>query len=316
MLIGHEKQWKYLTKAAELGKLPHALLFSGQEKLGKKTFAFELVKSINCFNPGKEKKPCHSCRNCQDIEKGIFPDLFFVGLEEEKKEIQISQIRNLIKKLSFRPYSSKFKIAIIDNAHLMNKAAQNSFLKFLEEPRGETVLILISDRPEKMLSTILSRVQEIKFFPLERERIIKYLLEKNVSPQRAEEISSFSFNRPGRAIDFYLSPEKLEKEKRIISQFLEISQNGIGFRFRYIKKLTDFNLKKLKEILDIWQSYLHLVLLSRFSEEDVGRERKLIGDYPINKIARIIREIQETSFFVSSTNINPKIAFENLLIKI
>lgn len=311
MLIGHQKQWQFLEKSAELGKLPHALLFCGQEQLGKKTLAVEFAKFLNCQS--KNKRPCHVCRNCQDIEKGIFPDFIFIEPIALAKEIQIFQIRELIKKLSLHSYLSSFKIAVLNNAHLMTREAQNAFLKLLEEPKGKTILILITEYPETLLSTIISRVQKINFFPVKKEEIRDYFLQQRVSEKEADYFSSLSSGRPGRALKFYLNPDKLEEEKKLVLDLVKISQSNLAFRFRYVKNFSDLSQNNLKKVLSVWLSYFRLILLSRFAGQ------KKIGDfshYSLSKIKRIIKNIQTTMFLISSTNINSKRAFENLLIEI
>jgi len=104
----HSKQWDFLIKAAEANTIPHALLFYGQEKLGKKELAVKFAEELTGLN------------NQADF---IF-----------RESPSISEIRELIQKLSFKPYSAEWKVAVVDKAHLMAKDAQNCFLKFLEEP--------------------------------------------------------------------------------------------------------------------------------------------------------------------------------------
>lgn len=151
-----ETQWNLLTNAAKAGKLPHALLFYGQNKIGKKDFAVKFAKSLV-----GEKEPN--------------PDLIIV--EPENKDIQIKQIRDLIEKLSFKAYSADYKIAILNEAHLMNKEAQNCFLKFLEEPTEKTHLILIASFSQTLLPTILSRVQKLRFYSLSNPEYKKEYIE-------------------------------------------------------------------------------------------------------------------------------------------
>ncbi len=311
MIIGHQKQWEFLEKSAELGKLPHALLFCGQEQLGKRTLAIEFAKFLNCQS--KKKRPCHICRNCQDIKKGIFPDFIFVEPSVSAKEIKISQMRELIGKLSLRPYVSSFKIAVLDNAHLMTREAQNCFLKFLEEPKGKTVLILVTEYPEILLPTIISRVQKIKFFPVKRERIKDYFLRQGAPEKKANYFSSLSSGKPGKALNFYLNPGKLDEEKKIISDLMKISQSDLAFRFQYAKSFPDLSQNSLKEILNTWLTYFRLMLLSRLGGQKKMRD---FSHYSLSEIKRIIENIQTAIFLISSTNINLKMAFENLLIEL
>jgi len=317
MLVGHKNQWNFLTKTAGLGQLPHALLFSGQEQLGKRTLAVEFAKFLNCLpalttpkalqaGQSKSERPCHVCRNCQDIEKGIFPDFISIESQNVAGEIQISQIRELIKKLSLRPYASSFKIAVLNNAHLMTEEAQNCFLKFLEEPRGKTILILTTGYPDTLLPTIISRVHKI-------EEIKNYFLEQNISEKKAGELSSLSEGKPGRALNFYFNPEKLEEEKKLVTDLIKISRSELAFRFRYAKSFSDLSSGKLKNVLGVWLIYLRSIFISRVINQE---KRDDFNNYSLLAIKEVIKNIQETIFLISSTNVNLKLAFENLLIKL
>lgn len=252
MIVSHKNQWQFLIKSAELGRLAHALLFYGQEHLGKKTLAVEFAKF---FVSG-------------DIEKGTHPDFIFI--EPEGKEIQIAQIRNLIKKLSFKPYSADFKIAVIDNAHSMTQEAQNCFLKFLEEPKDKTFLILVTAYPFLLLPTILSRVQKIRFFPTK---------------------------------DF-----EVKDKKEFISDLIKISESDLSFRFQYAK---DISKEDLEEILDTWLRFFRKIFISKLTGQKVGE----FSQHSLVKLKEIIRQIQLTKFLISSTNLNPRLALETLLMK-
>lgn len=330
MLIGHKKQWQFLKKSAELGKISHAYLFFGQEKLGKRTLAFEFVKLLNCQNPDIKKKPCGKCPPCESIQKSLlldieqYPDLAIIKpkklvskkTSQKKEEIQIFQIRDLILKLSLHSFSSPFKAVIIDKAHFMNQEAQSCFLKTLEEPRGDTVLILITEYPEMLLPTIRSRVQKIKFNPVEREEIEKLLKSQGVSDEKNKELTSLSFGRPGLALDFLNDIKKFENQKQKISDLLKITASNytLSSRFKYAKNInsetTDF-----KEILETWLSFFRNVLISRV-EKDQKKEKKseYFNNYSIEKLESVIGRIQNIIFLISKTNINQRLALEVLLL--
>jgi len=314
MLIGHQKQWKIIQRMFENKKIPHALLFVGPEKIGKKTFAVEFVKFLNCSS---KNSPCDQCQNCLDIQRKSYPDLIFIQPEKEN-EIKISQIRDLIWKLSLKPYSSSFKVAIIDEAHLMNLQAQNSLLKILEEPKGETFLILITSRPEFLLPTILSRVQAMRFFPVSKEEIKRYFLSDKINPQKADYLANISLGKPGRVIEFYSNPEKLEKEKKFFNDFEKILRSGLSFRLKYIQKLlerqNDSFEEDLKEVLEIWLRYLREVLISKIKDKKENKENA--NSFSFSQIKKSILLVYSTIFFLSTTNINKKLALENLLINL
>jgi DNA polymerase-3 subunit delta' len=309
-IIGHQKQWQFLKKSVEFGKISHAYLFSGQEKLGKKRVALEFVKLINGEN----------------FDLG-HPDLILIE-PKGGAPIQIAQIRELIQKLSLKPYSASFKVAIIDQAHLMTREAQHSFLKTLEEPKGKTLLILITEASERLLATIPSRCEIIKFSPVKEVEIKSYLRAK-FSDKECEEASKFCLGRPGEAVDFISNPQKLENRKKIIKELIKISNSGLAFRFQSAKDLSapsnlnhvrDYKSKKepqreqifngVKEILSIWLSYFRAVLLSKVEDPD------LYPNYSFSKLKNILSQIQNINFLLTSTNVNSRLALEILMLEL
>jgi len=230
-MINHQKQWEFLKKSAELGRLPHALLFYGQKGLGKKALAIEFSKFLV-----KEIGP---------------PD--FNLIEPEGKEIQIKQIRSLMQGFSFKPYLADFKIAVINKAHLMTQESQNCFLKFLEEPTDKTYLILITEYPAMLLPTIISRVQKLRFFPAKNFKIEddKDLISNLIKISESDLASRFQ----------YAKNISLENLKETLDTWLRY------FRKIFINRLTgqkteDFNqysLFKLKDIIRQIQSTNYLI---------------------------------------------------------
>lgn len=291
MILGHQKQWQFLKRIAKLGELPHALLFCGEEKLGKKTIAFEFVKLICGENFFERENPD------------------FIFIQPEDKEIKIAQIRELCWRLALKPYSSPIKCAIIDQAHLMNEDSQNSLLKTLEEPKGETLLILITQSPQLLFPTILSRCEVIKFYPVRKAELEKYLQEQGFSAKDLEETVELSQGKPGAAIDFVKEPQKLELRKKNIEKFIKISKNDLFFRFQYAKELSQDSSKQ-KEVLGIWLFFLRKVLISKLQNNETFKE------YSISKLKNFIQQIQNTIFLLSTTNVNPKLALEVLMIEL
>ncbi len=330
MLIGHKKQWQFLKKSVELGKTSHAYLFYGQEKLGKKTLAFEFVKLLNCQNPDFSKKPCQNCQSCEAIQKSLslnieqHPDLALIEpkrfvskkTSQKKEEIQISQIRDLIWRLSLHSFSSPFKVAIIDKAHSMNQEAQSCFLKTLEEPKGDAVLILITEYPEMLLPTIRSRVQKIKFNPVEKIEIENFLKSRGVSDEKTRELSSLSFGKPGLALDFFNDLKNFENQKQKIAELLKIAakSSSLTSKFNYAKDISSEN-KDLKEVLEVWLRYFRGILLSRIKQNQ-EQKTESFTHYSVSRLESIINHIQNTIFLISKTNISPKLAFEVLMLEL
>lgn len=314
MLIGHKKQWQFLRKSFELGKIPHGFLFQGPEKLGKRTLAFEFIKLVNCQDKELSARPCQKCLSCQAIEKRVHPDLIFV--EPQKKQIQIAQIRDLSLKLAKKPSLAYYKSAIIDQAHLMTREAQSCFLKTLEEPKGRAILILITEYPDRLLPTILSRIQRIKFHPLPKKEIKNYLISQGLSEKKAEDISFFSFGKPGLAIELFSEPTKFAKLRQRISQLIKIYNSPLASRFLYSKDLS-FEPDNLNETLEIWLRYLRETFLTKIGiSSDFRLPTQNLFDYSLSKFEKVINLIEDTIFYISTTNVNPRFTLENLMLEL
>jgi DNA polymerase III subunit delta' len=280
-IIGHEKQKEILFKLGENGNIPHALLFSGGDKIGKKKMAIEFAKKLLGEDDSTD---------------------FFLLLPEDGI-IKIEEVRNLQEKLSLKPYNHSFKIGIIDDAHLMRKDAQNAFLKTLEEPRGNSILILITPYPYMLLGTILSRVQEIKFSLVPKQSIEKHLIKLGAKPDKAKEISLISSGQIGKAIDYFNNPDKVEMFNQAIKDISGMERTNYFQRFNFAKKMSE--LENIDEIMDIWQRYFRREMILRVNNnEDVYRAKELI------------KNIDKTRYLINSTNANKRLIIESLLLKI
>lgn len=305
MIIGHQLQWQYLKRIAEMGQVPHAFLFSGEEKIGKRKIAIEFAKILL----GSQN---------QDIEKRVHPDLIFiepksgsqkVGSKKKNQQIQISQIRELNSYFNFRSFVAPFKIAIIDGAHCMRQDAQSSFLKLLEEPRGKALFILITPFPKMLLPTIISRIQIIKFYKVPDFEIKKYLQARSIPEKTINEIISFCEGKPGRIMDFLADPQRLKAENERIQEIIELMNSDLVSRFQYAESLSK-NPQNLGEVLEIWIRYLRKILLVNIKREDGFKQ------YSLPKLKKIINLTQKINFLISTTNVNSRLALEILMLEL
>ena len=293
MLLGHKKQWNFLKKIAEQGFLPHAYLFCGQEKLGKRKIALDLASLLL----GDQAK------------SNSHPDLILI--EPEAKEIQIAQIRDLIWKLSLKPYSAPLKVAIIDQAHLMNQEAQTCLLKTLEEPRGNTLLILITDKIQYLFSTIISRAQIMKFYSVGEGEIRNYLKGQGINDRDAEKICKISAGKPGVAVELISDVRKLKSFQQKIDELEKISKSALTLRFQYAKDLSE-DPREITDTLCTWTSYFREKMLERVKGEKAEGGQK----YSLEKMGNILRTLQSINFLISTTNVNSKLAMENLMLEL
>ena len=299
MIVGNEKKIDMLRQIIKNDNIPHAMIFSGPEMIGKKKIAIEFIKNIFC------EDLCGECYFCKSIECN--PDINIITPVDGN--IEIEEIRKAKERLSLKPYHNKIKALIIDDSHLMKSDAQNALLKMLEEPKGDTLIIFITPFKEMLLKTIRSRAQEIKFSLVGNEEIEKYLISLGASSKKAKEISLISSGQIGKAINFFEDKSKMDFFNKSIEDIIFLSQSNISQRFQYAEKLKDDKIKII-EILDIWERFLRREILLKIFNY------KSSVNYSLQKTKELIDELEKIKYIIESSNINKRIAFESLLIKL
>ncbi len=193
-LTGNARVKAALKRMLVAGRLPGALLFVGEEGIGKKLFALEVARALNCRSP-KDYEACGVCSSCVRAAKLNYPvrddadewtqiiwtDHPDVGLViAPRRVLRVEQMRQIEKEANYRPFEGKARVFLIDEADKLNDASANALLKVLEEPPKTSYLILITARPAMLLPTILSRCQMIRFSPLAPAEIETYLTKNNL----------------------------------------------------------------------------------------------------------------------------------------
>jgi DNA polymerase-3 subunit delta' len=180
-VVGHHAQIEMLRRAATRGRLAHAYLFSGTKGIGKRQVAQQFAWSMLCDQSDlMDLRPCGHCKSCQLLHAGNHPDFIEIEKPEGKSELPIELFvgsrdergkAGLLNLLSLKPMRSQKRVAIIDDADLMNDASGNALLKTLEEPPAHAMLILLTSQPERVISTIRSRCQTVYLGELTAEQI-------------------------------------------------------------------------------------------------------------------------------------------------
>ena len=177
-ITGQEKAVTALSAFLKSGNIPHALLFSGITGSGKLDAAQVFAMSCNCARqPAAEPvvEPCGVCRACRKITSGQHPDV--LDIRPAGKQVKVDQIRALLDTIALKPFEATVRVIRIHDAHTMNPSAANAILKALEEPPPQTVFILLSDQVGRMLPTIISRCQKVRFVPVPEHVISQHLID-------------------------------------------------------------------------------------------------------------------------------------------
>lgn len=201
-ITGNERVKKLLRRMLEERRVPGALLFSGEEGVGKKLFAFELARALNCkTRVGVEA--CGICAICKRITKINFPSsdevedkrkIFWtdhpdVGMVQPPNRLfHVAQMRAIEREVNYHPFEGNARVFLIDDADKLNDQSANALLKTLEEPTRTSYLILITARPAMLLPTIRSRCQQIRFSPLTAAEVERYLVSNDLATPAAAKL--------------------------------------------------------------------------------------------------------------------------------
>ncbi|HSR12717.1 MAG TPA: DNA polymerase III subunit delta', partial [Thermodesulfobacteriota bacterium] len=200
-ILGQEKALGAIRKALNNGKLAHAYLFVGPEGVGKRLSAVTLAKAMNCRSPRTDGDACEKCPSCVKVNTSNHADVVLIEPEGDANPIiKIDQIREMQKKLRFRPAEGGRRACILDSADLMNDQASNALLKTLEEAPAETHIFLITSRPHRLLATIQSRCQWVRFRPLSVENVSEILKrKKSIDSEKVPFLASLAGGSAGRS---------------------------------------------------------------------------------------------------------------------
>jgi DNA polymerase-3 subunit delta' len=227
---------------AELARRPaHAYLFAGQRGVGKSIIARGIAHNILCErSPGAQfccnpadcpvrsapatpargraaaaagPPRCDCCAACVQIALGVHPDYVYVARQPNRSDLLIEQVRDLIERLGVRPSRGPRRIAIVDNAETLNLPAQNALLKTLEEPPGETMMILVTSSERALLDTVRSRLRPVRFGPLDVVEITAVLEARaKLAPEQATAIAPLARGSLARALALAQGEEQPVKE--------------------------------------------------------------------------------------------------------
>jgi DNA polymerase-3 subunit delta' len=254
-IIGHGRIVSLLMRSLNTGKLSHAYLFDGIDGTGMKDTALALVEAIFCNGADG----CGECPSCRKVSGLRHPDLHLV--QPDGAHIKIDQIRDLQKELSFRPYEAPKKACIIEDADRMNPSSANAFLKTLEEPPGEALLILLTSHAESILPTIRSRCQHLRFAALPTETIEAHLRESGAEPEQSRVAAALAGGDLTRAREL-LSGDRLQARRLFLERTANLSHTDSISLFAAAEEYAADKESAL-DLIDILRLFWRDILLAR-----------------------------------------------------
>ena len=213
--VGNARILERLEDKLKARRLPHAMIFSGPEGIGKRTCALRIARMLNCEQGGGAS--CGRCRQCRKVESGSHPDVFTIQVAADASRIKIEQVRNLLSMLNMEPMEGAAKLFLIDPAERMSPGASTALLKALEEPPPRTYFILITQNVHDLLVTIRSRSQIYHFSPLTLDEIRRCGIEDEL-------VVRWSQGSIGRALG--TDADSLRKSRAAMLEFLETAMHA------------------------------------------------------------------------------------------
>lgn len=252
-LKGHDEQRELFRRSIGMGRLSHAYVLAGPAGIGKRLFAQLLARSVFCRNHDlTELTACGDCRACRAFSAGSWPDYIEVGVPAGKTAIPIAAIagedgkrgrEGLCYELSMAPQASERRVAVINDAQMMNVESANALLKTLEEPPADSLILLICDNPDTLLPTIRSRCQIIRFFPLTAATVEEILIADELA-ESAEEAASIASLCEGslETAQQLLNPELRQLKASINRQLSQFeAMQPLQISGRIIEKLEEIS---------------------------------------------------------------------------
>lgn len=319
-VAGQEEIKTSLIKSINDNRVSHCYIFEGPKGMGKYDLALVFAQSLLCRNFTSD--PCNKCSVCIKVNTGNHPDLHIVNNDETT--IKREEIDEIVESIYKRPYESDKKVYIVKDAHEMTPQAANTFLKTLEEPPGDSVIILLTHNASLLLPTIVSRCQAVKFRNVNKEVIKSYLTKNyNISDEIADLAAEYSKGILNRAVNIVNGNDNiLDKRSEVIKLFDKIINSDSEIIYE-LENYFEENKETIDIIIEIFMMWIRditfvkndlnaLVINKDFIQ--LASEHSMLmkgSDYSND----LIEVLQSTSDNIKSY-VNYKLSVDNMLLKI
>ena len=301
-LIGNDRVKVLLRRMLTNSRLPGAMLFSGEDGVGKKLFALEIARALNCRAP-QGVEACGKCPACKrtlkinyptsedsDDWKGIIwtdhPDVGLVVAP--KRVLQVVQMRAIESAANYRPFEGKARFFIVEDADKLNESSSNALLKILEEPPPTSHIILLTSRPGWLYPTIRSRCQTIRFSPISATEIEHYLTQNKIATAEARVRARVARGSLSRALEADL--EGFVEQRDAMLEVLEALASG-NYRLQLLRSAEQLNEAQYKDEyearLDVLETLIRDLWLLTLGSDTVP----IVNDDVLPQLKRLAQEL-------------------------
>ena len=321
-IIGQEHIKEYLQNAISRKKIAHAYIIQGERFSGKEFITKVFAAALQCEKQGTE--PCGECRSCRQVQSGNQPDIIYLR-HERPNSIGVEDVRSQINSdIAIMPYSSPYKIYIINEGEMLTDQAQNALLKTLEEPPAYAVLIILTTNLEALLPTILSRCVVLHMKPVQDGLVKEYLKKELMIPDyKADICVAFARGNIGRAKQLASSEDFENIRNEALSLVKNIRNMELHEVMAAVRKIGEYHQMNINEYLDvisIWYRDVRLFKATNDTNHLIFREeiqyiRKAADKSAYEGIENILKALESAKSRLHA-NVNFDLVMELLFITI
>ena len=331
-ILGHEQIIEHLQNAVTMDKVSHAYIINGPDKSGKMMLAEAFAQTLECEKledvvknaaQPSDVEPCMECHSCKQALSDNQPDIIYVS-HEKPNTISVDDIRAQINNdIAIKPYSSPYKIYIMNEAEKMTPQAQNAILKTLEEPPEYAVIMLLTSNVNALLPTILSRCVVLNMKPVADELVRNYLMHQlQVPDYKAEVCVAFARGNIGKAKSLASSEDFDNIKNEALSLLKYIQDMDLSEITAAIKKITEYKLQ-INDYLDLIAIWYRDVLLFKATSdvnhlvfrEEISAIRRVAQRSSYEGIEEVIEALDKAKRRLDA-NVNFDLTMELLMLEI
>jgi len=264
---GQSRAKKLIGRLIRSTRVPHALLLTGRQGIGKKSFALASAALAMCRDSENNSfSPCGNCNSCRRLRSNMNPDLILIA--PEGTVIKIDQVRNIIPELKFKPSYSAKRVIVVEEAEKMTEEAANALLKSLEEPPPHNIFILLATDAHRLLPTIVSRCCQIRLEPVPHEVLKRIAIDKSGLDNDTADVCAFLAGGSIEKLNEWCTEEKLRTWKEVNQVIENLKTQPVWKFFETAKALT--------ERFDSFEDFVYLIKskLVLFIRSEIRSKRK------------------------------------------